>query len=159
MRRDIEVTVKSLFRSQSARTDLLSIEHLVLLYIAGLNGARISEILNIQLKHYLGNSRFLCMAAKKSRSFTAVISVVEYDAGWHLKEDLSRRLFTATYNDVWRACRRVGIGNTPPGRSSVARTHAHRYSTAKAVAAICDDITAGEILHHKSTRSVSYYLK
>lgn len=159
MRSYLASTVKSLFNSPSASMDLLPMETLVALYVSSVNNMRIEELLSISPEQYIGNNRFVVYGAKRSRSYTIELRVCEVPADMRLLVLRPARVFQTDYKTVWRWCVRASIGNTPTGRKSVARTHAHRYSTARSVSMVTTDQRASDALHHSSARSLSYYLK
>ena len=157
-RSTIEYHVKRAFRSMSARTELLGIEVLTVLYLASMYSMRIAEVLSLTSKHYIGSNRFVCQAVKRSQSYIVVVDMLPSSDSFDCLQNDAVTLWSLSYNPVWRACRRVGLGATIAGHKTVSRTHAHRYLTAASVAAISNERTAGDVLHHRSSSSVSFYL-
>ena len=128
------------------------------LYCAAVHCSRISEILNLTPNDYLGENRFLVHGLKRSRNYIVRLPVVVLDPRWRSSPRASEPFIDFSYRQLWRTCRRAGIGITPPGHRNCAVTHGHRYLTAGKVRAASDSIAAGDALHHNSRRSVSYYL-
>lgn len=119
---------------------------------------RIRELLNIKSSDFIGDSRFVVRGLKKSRNYTVKLPVVQLsnppknDPRWDLP------VVPYSYMQVWNFCRKNGYGLNRPGKRYVARTHAHRYETAQAVANIAGKSAASDVLHHNSKRSVDYYI-
>lgn len=157
-RNTIEESVAASFHCSRAGLASLPMLVLVLLNVAALNSSRISEILKLSAADYLGNNRFLARGLKKSRSYIVSLQVKELRAIRANDSEYRSSVFALGYNAVWRWCVRCGLGGTPRGRKTAARTHLHRYYTAKQVLNASSEITAGEILHHKSRRSISSYI-
>lgn len=157
-RKSLENSVKTLFRSPSAKVDLLPETVLILLYYAGMNCMRISELLQVRISAYLGEGRWLLRGVKGSRCYIAHMPLLGDFDKIECDRNPELPVFSLPYKRVWEWCRRVGIGFTPENHTSVARTHAHRYSTARLVAKKFNDRAAGDALHHNALRSISYYL-
>lgn len=123
------------------------------------NTMRVSELLRIENRDYLGESRWFVRGCKRSRDYVVTIPVIQLenppstDARWRAK------LIPFTYNTIYRWCCRAGIGGIVKGRVTVARTHAHRYATAKKIQKIAGNRAAGDALHHNSNRAVNAYLR
>lgn len=158
IRINLTETIKLMFQSTRARVEYMPMAVLVALYVSGVNSMRISEVLGICRSDYLGAGRFVIRAKKRSRSYTIYAPelrpMVEGVGGG----GASNRIFDFDYQWVWAWCRRCGVGMTPVGHRNVARTHAHRYITAQKIAGLVDDGVAGDVLHHRSPESISYYL-
>lgn len=158
LRQGIEQSVAGAFRCGVAGLSAMPMLVLVLLYISSLHTARISEVLNLSAADCISPGRFLARGLKRSRSFVVFLDVLQLRPV--RADDPAYRLgiFDLHYDYVWRWCKRCGIGATPRGRRTAARTHLHRYYTAKAVVSASSELTAGEILHHRSRRSISSYI-
>ena len=158
MRNILEIAVKHIYCSVDAAVDRLPPEVLGALYYAGICSMRIAELLNLTWADHLGNGQFIVRGLKKSRSYTVWLPVVEIPADVTAQCVRPGYVVQVGYKTVWAWCRRVGIGTTPHGRKTPARTHAHRYHTARAVMAVAGKRAAGETLHHRSQRSVESYI-
>jgi hypothetical protein len=158
MRRSIEQMVKTIYNTPNARTDMLPLEVLVVLWRAAEHCMRISEILSLSPGQYVGAGRFAALAAKKSRAYMVQLEIVPTVVNWRADERLWCPFLPISYPAVWRWCRICGIGFTPEGHRNVARTHSHRYLTARAVSAVTSPAVAGDALHHRGTRAIGYYL-
>lgn len=124
----------------------------------GESNARVSELLRLKPRDAIQGNRFLVRGLKRSRNYTVVVpgqwleKPPKKDGRWDVP------IVPWSYNQLWRWCIRIGIGNLRPGRSTYARTHAARYSTAQAVFDIAGERAAGDCLHHNSHKSISFYL-
>lgn len=158
--RDIrEKTVSTYYNSPAATLHYMDPSVLELLYYAAVNNCRISELLSINQGDCVGNDRYVVRGQKGSRSYTVHLPGLSPVLDPWSSTVPQARVFPVRYKVVWRWCVRCGIGFTPPGHRNVARTHAHRYQTAAAVNCKADKIVAGDVLHHRSQRSISYYIK
>jgi hypothetical protein len=157
-RHSLEETVKNLFNTPHAAVNRLPLETLVILYCAASNCMRISEVLQLRPSQYIGNNRFAVFGAKRSASYMIEMAVIVEHPGWRTDPRVDEPFLTVGYPAVWRWCRVCGIGFTPDGHKNVARTHSHRYLTARAVNAAVSGTVAGDVLHHRGKSSVQFYL-
>lgn len=61
------------------------------------------------------------------------------------------------YHQLWTGCMRLGIGELLPGHINATRTHISRHDLA-AQYQEKGEVIAGDLLHHKSKRSIKYYM-
>jgi len=158
-RSTVENTVKNMYCSPHAHTELLPDAVLAILYICAIHCMRISELLLLRARDYLGEGRWLVRGLKRSRSYTIWLNTLAFNTPLKSALKDNRPIIEFPYKYVWSWCRRAGIGTTPAGRSTVARTHAHRYLTAKKVASVAPDAAASDVMHHNSKRSLQNYTK
>lgn len=130
-----------------------------LLNCAAIHCCRISEILELTPAQYIGENRFVVRALKGSRNYIVVLPIIILNPAWQSHPKRFTPFIEYSYAQVWRYCRRAGVGFVPAGHRNVAVTHAHRYRTASAVQQVFDDSAAGDVLHHRSRRSIQYYLQ
>jgi hypothetical protein len=147
-----------MYYSPNANVSWLPDDVLTLLYYSAMYSARVSEMLRIMSADHLPEDRYIVRGLKRSASYVVMIpsQLVTAPVGWFEKG--TGGIFRLDYATVFRWCQRVGIGFTPAGHKAVARTHAHRYQTAKAVSDIADCSAATAALHHRSGRSVDFYI-
>jgi integrase len=158
IRRDLEDSVRSMYRVSSVKLHYLPTMVLFILWVSGIHSMRISELLELTVDDDLEQGRFIIKGRKRSRSYTVyipeLIPIVK-----ELKTTANdRRVFRCDYKWIWEWCRRCGVGFTPEGHVNCARTHAHRYQTAERVSSRAGNTAAGDVLHHRSRSSVDYYL-
>jgi len=128
------------------------------LFLCCVNSCRASEVLAVTTADYLGCGRYLCRGRKRSKSFSIYTGnpPVFYFRGGAGSPPVP--LFNISYSQLYRSCRRAGIGFLPTGHHNVARTHQHRYLTASAVANVAGEAAVTDVLHHNSSRSRGYYI-
>jgi hypothetical protein len=130
-----------------------------ILWLCVVYSTRISEVLSLSTADYIGQGRYLCRGKKRSRDISVYIGHdPDYFTG-HGAIPSPTHLFPVGYYTVRRWCVRAGIGFLPRGHKNVARTHAHRYYTADAVARISSPSSVTCVLHHNSSRSREHYLE
>lgn len=156
-RNSMENAVKHLYNSSCARVDMLPDVGLIVLFVAAMNSMRISEVLGIKWKHYLGHGRFMVQAAKGGRGYVAQLSGFDSVEVVGMAVDGDRPVFPVSYFSVWKWCRRANIGFTRAGARNIRRTHAHRYVTAAAVCSASGLGAVGDVLHHRSGGSALFY--
>jgi hypothetical protein len=128
------------------------------LYFAGVNCARISEMLNLRYSDHIGNARYVVRGLKRSRSYSVHLQGYYPPAGY-CDADLARiPVFSTNYDTVYRWCRRIGLGSLQGRRKYFIRTHLHRYITAKRVRKAHGVKFTSAVLHHKSIDSQEYYI-
>lgn len=157
-RDSIEMGVSDMFRTPVASLQYMPMAVLTVLYLSGLYCMRIAELLEIRYGDSVGHGRWLVHGAKGSRSYVIAMPGLHGPAAAEIAARPDARLFPLHYRYVWSWCQKLGVGFTPENRQTVARTHAHRYVTARQVTTQTTERVAGDVLHHRSTRSISYYL-
>lgn len=151
-------SLKTLYGNQSAAVEILPCDIVVLLFYAAVNCMRISELLELRWRDYIGNGRFIVKGRKRSRSYAVHMPMLAELGSVHGQNVDDQLVIEVSYKRVWQWCERAGIGFRLKGQSNCRRTHAHRYVTASTVSVKTDDRSAGDCLHHNSGRSVSYYI-
>lgn len=153
--------IKSAFSLQKGlfSLELVPYDILGLLRFLAENTMRVGELLSIQPKDCITGCRFMVRGLKRSRNYAVVLPGLwlekppKRDARWSVP------VVDMKYHYIYKWCCRIGITGGMPGRKNCARTHAHRYLTARAVNDNIGSIAAGDILHHNSRKAVSFYIK
>lgn len=122
------------------------------------SNARASELLGIRAIDNVRGNRFLIRGLKRSRNYTIIVPGNWIERPPKPDPRWNDRIMPFTYNQLYRWCVKIGIGNLRPGRKTFCRTHAARYDTAQAVFEIAGERAAGDCLHHNSHKSINYYI-
>lgn len=134
-----------------------------LIYLVALlqfrSGARISEILNIEIVDILDNNLVFIKALKGGNNYT--LFVPEVDRIRQLSSSLNGKLFgSLNKSSVHRTYVKFGIIEQNKNNKNRTTTHLFRRLRAKEVHKKFDnEIYTKDILHHKSKKSQSFYLK
>jgi len=120
---------------------------------------RINELLTITPEDFIGNNRFLIRGLKRSQNYIITLPVLQLSSAKKSDVRWLDPIITWSYCQVWRWCVKCGIGQNRQGRKTVARTHSHRYQTAEIVVDKINRQASSDVLHHRSRRSVNYYLQ
>lgn len=158
-RSHIEVSVVDRFRSHSAEVWRLPINVLALLYECSNYSARVSEMLSIKSADILEDFRFLVRGKKRSRSYLATFPVIKINNPSYEYYPFFDNIWGLTYKSVYNWCCRIDLGCAFKRNKTVARTHAHRYQLATEIAKKSSQVAAGDILHHRSKKSIEFYIK
>jgi len=123
-----------------------------------LYGMRSAELLRCTVRCLTGLDRVFIAGAKSSSSYIIVAPGIDKQfpevAGFSDDE----LLFPFSYIQLYRACLKVGVGEKFKENENYSRVHMARHVIAESVNSLAGRQAAGDILHHKSKRSVSYYL-
>lgn len=129
------------------------------LVVCSLYAMRINELINLTDKHVMTGDRVLCPGSKGSNSYIIYIPGISdhVETGNVSHETFS--LFPWTYHQFYRGFIKVGVylnrGHSPNNKV----THASRYLMANLANQRFSSSVAGQILRHRSSKSISYYLK
>jgi diphthamide synthase (EF-2-diphthine--ammonia ligase) len=126
------------------------------IYEITVNVMRAGEYLRLVVSDAIGNDRLYVHAEKGSADY--VIYLPGYDkqfAGVALISP-GRLVCGTTYQRVYRACTRVGLGARKMDRIVMARTHLARYNLVEKVGRH-GGRAVGDLLHHRSPSTASYY--
>lgn len=153
--------VNSCFQLKTRRiaSDYMPDNILFLLRILAENTMRVSEALGILARDHIDGGRWLVQGKKRSRSYVISLPTRQLAAPGASDPRWQLPLLPYTYSQVYMWCCRCGVGGVAAGRTTAARTHAHRYNTAVKIAKMTNDRCAGDILHHNSNRAILAYLK
>jgi len=120
---------------------------------------RISEILQLKIKHVVPPDRVIVYGKKNSNGYLAYLPGLSSQVYTWRDADKETKLFSVTYMRIYRACIKAGILiNDGQGGNSM-KTHAHRYMFARAT---IESMGSGAVkigLHHKSIKSQGAYIK
>jgi hypothetical protein len=119
---------------------------------------RSAELLKCTVRNLIGIDRVFIYGAKSSSNYIIVAPGIDsqFQRGQVLDDD--ELLFPFSYIQLYRACLKVGIGEKFKENENYSRLHMSRHLLAETVNSLAGRQAAGDILHHKSKRSVSYYL-
>lgn len=157
-RENMQNSVKCLYGNTSASVKSLPDACLVILFYSAVNCMRIAELLNIRVCDVLPGERYIVRGLKHGRSYTVHMPLLHYARGGVVPVNEQSPLLSLTYKTLWQWCERVGLGFRPENNVNCARTHAHRYLTARAISTKLGLSDASDALHHNSRRSVDYYI-
>jgi len=119
---------------------------------------RIHELLSLTSKHLISGDRIVVQAGKGSQSYIIWLPKIAEHCNLVSEVYCDGVLFPVSYSWVYRQFKRAGLSVKEAGKRNNSVTHTHRYSTARAVSGKLGAGVAGDILHHKSDKSVEYYL-
>jgi integrase len=121
-------------------------------------GCRISELLCLTVGDIIRDDLVLVKAAKNSIPYVISLPELSLQLEGFGPNDKKTKIFPVTYNFVYRWCVRCGYSRKFEGRRNQSVTHLGRHCFAADVGAIANKSTVGNTLHHRSSRSVEYYL-
>jgi len=119
---------------------------------------RVSELLALKISDIIVGDRVLVRAGKGSSSYIIWLPLVSRHAKLVSEIHCDGRLFPVEYMWYYRQLKRAGLDEAVAGKKNSRASHKHRYTTAGLVCAKSDSGTAGSVLHHKSDKSINYYL-
>ena len=157
-RESIEESIKSMYMCKGATLQYMPYTVLTILFFCAIHGMRISELLNITPADHVGDHRFLVRGLKRSRSYMVHLDVRDVSPVVKTNPFYQVSIIPFTYRYIYDWCVRCGVGMDSKLRKTTARTHAHRYQTADNVTALAGSAPAGDVIHHNSSKSISYYL-
>lgn len=152
-------TVQNLFPGSCARESNCCRAMLTCLKICAIYNMRITELLSVTSANVLPGCRVLCQGLKKSHSyiiFLPRLNTFMSDQNFIKKH---YKLFPYTYMQCYRSSKSVGIQFSQNGNLNSSVTHSSRYSVASIVSENFGEITASNVLRHKSKSTINYYLK
>lgn len=129
---------------------------LVALYIVQVWSMRVSEYLDAKIGDVLPYDQVLIRGKKGSASYRICLPGItaQIMATTNLKPGMN--VAGTTYANIYRLCVQSRYGALQPGHINVSRTHKSRFDLAGKFHAE-NDRTAGDLLHHRSPDTVSYY--
>jgi integrase len=119
---------------------------------------RASELLSVTVSDIFPGDRILIQGAKGSNSAFIFLPGVGVCFPEETGSDGLERLFPWSYQKVWGWVNKMGLAWHRDGRKNNTVTHSSRYITAEEVYNKKGSDIAGEILRHRSRKSVSHYI-
>jgi integrase len=148
----------SLLDVASSTLEMLHPSAVAIACASTLYSMRVSELLSLESKHLICGDRVVVTAGKGSQSYTIWLPLISEHCTLVSDPLCDGRLFPVDYTWIYRQLKRAGMSVKKKSGINNSVTHSHRYATASAVASILGADTAGDVLHHKSNKSVAYYL-
>lgn len=151
-------SLQSLFPDLSISPMAVSRPLYTALVICSLYAMRVNELIKLTNSHVIEGDRVLCPGSKGSHSYIIYVPGISRHVALGNVSRETYPLFPWTYHQFYRAFIKVGIylnrGVSPNNKV----THASRYLMANLANNGFSSSVAGQILRHKSSKSVSYYL-
>jgi len=131
---------------------------MVAFQILFLYNLRADELLSATVADILPGDRLVIHGAKGSNSSVIFLPGLALSFPTDSTSDPLEKIFPFSYNKLWGWGRKLGLsfGRTN-GHNNIV-THISRYLTARAVCNKSGSSVAGEVLRHRSRKSVSHYL-
>lgn len=121
------------------------------------NGARISEVTRIKARNVLPNGTAWTEGSKGSNGRLLFLGLNPQQAKDIMALPGNVPIFVSDYNIIWRTATKAGLGCVLPNHKHRSITHSGRYSLVKKILEGASEEVAGEVLGHKSKRSIGYY--
>jgi len=154
--RDLKYLLSAVESSTMSRPSL-GYEQAIALLTYG--GYRISEVLSLRWSDVLTGDRVVVRAAKRGRTS---IAHVEGISDYLLQVPPLNRddlIFRCSYGQVYRKMLQRGYAVQPSGHINRSVTHSPRRALAVSAAAHYSLAVASDLLHHKSTTAIAYYVQ
>jgi hypothetical protein len=129
-----------------------------LLRVGALYGCRIAELLAVEVGNVAPCDRVFVKGAKGSGSYMLYLPGVSEAVEGAGEQAAGNRLWGLPYSAVYRYCGRIGLRVSRGRRQQGKVTHAARYRIAELAAKHLREGKPGDMLHHRSERSIRYYL-
>ena len=126
--------------------------------VAVANACRISEVLRIRACNIQPNGMAWVEGSKGSNARFLYLGIDPATAAEFISLPGSVAVFPGDYQHVYRACLAFGFAEMLPGHQHQTVTHAGRYRLAQQIAAQAGEVGAGQVLGHRSTTAVQYYV-
>lgn len=120
---------------------------------------RVSEVLQLSTSDIISCDRVFCRGKKSGSSYILFLPGLSDQVDPLLPVDHPFPLFSVSYSVCYRSFVKAGIRFRHNGRKNHMRTHAFRYSAPQFLGSTLSTVESGDLLHHKSKSSISYYLK
>jgi len=157
-RNELLPSLSSLLGMHELPETRISKRYLTLLKVVFLYGCRISEVLSLTHADCLSGCRVILHGSKGSNSRLLYLPCLdEYLASLPTSEP-EAYLFPLQYQSARRACVSLGIVHTRTGRHNQTATHSGRVYVAQNASNAQTPVVAGQLLGHRSLRSIYYYL-
>jgi hypothetical protein len=130
----------------------------VVVQISLLYFCRVSEVLSLTTKSVVNPDRALCVGAKRSHSYIIYLPGLSKQVSNVKNQGAPVLLFPVSYIKCYRSCIRAGLRLDLPGAANKKVTHAGRYLVKELASAGFTDRQLSDVLHHRSSSSLSYYL-
>ncbi len=119
---------------------------------------RISEVLNITIKDIIKPDRIYIHGLKGSRGGIIYLPGLSNQINNEIGIKQTDKLFNISYNKCYRNYVKAGISYKKVDSINTMRCHAHRYQVNDLFKKGYSKNDLGDILKHKSHKSISYYL-
>jgi hypothetical protein len=123
------------------------------------NKCRISEVLALQSDTLLGNDQVFARASKRSAGFIIYLPTLDLQLSNFNACSKKVKLFPVSYMVVYRSCLRSGLVFHFSGRKNSVLTHCLRFLNSKRFINKFTERELGDMLKHRSSNSIQYYLK
>lgn len=120
---------------------------------------RVSELLNTHTTDLIGCNRVYVKGRKESRSYTIHLPGIDNSFAPGVKVSDDERLFPFTYQQVYRACHRIGIVDTNKTTVNQHITHLSRYIVGQKVNSIASLSGVADVLRHRYKTSAHHYVR
>jgi integrase len=130
----------------------------VVVQISLLFFCRVSEVLSLTTKNIIEPDRVLCVGAKRGHSYIIFLPGLSKQVSNIENQGAPVLLFPVSYIKCYRSCIRAGLRLDLPGAANKKVTHAGRYLVKELASAGFTDRQLSDVLHHRSSSSLSYYL-
>ena len=119
---------------------------------------RISEVLSLRVSDILNPDRVVCSGSKRGSGYVMYLPGLSAQVHQAPNNSSDSPLFPISYLKCYRSFKRAGIRLVRQGYKNDAVCHTGRYQVNKVSPEVIDTNKLGDLLHHKSKSSISYYL-
>lgn len=127
------------------------------MYIVSLWAMRVGEYLRVTVSDLLGNDMVFVRGEKGSADYRINLPGIDTQFVNGASLCPGRLVSGTSYIRVYRACVRCGVGAKEKANKNLARTHKARYDLAAKTFTL-GSRAAGDLLHHRSPKTVSSYV-
>jgi len=120
-------------------------------------GCRISEILQLTVADILPGDLLFVNCLKGGSNYVIRLPGVAEDVNAQPKAQSQHAIFNYGYARCYLCCCSLGIGHLYEGRKNHSRLHLARHRLAASVISYKSKVAAGDVLHHRSRRSINHY--
>lgn len=119
---------------------------------------RVSEVLNLKSSDIIHVDRLFVRGLKKSRSSLIYLPGISEQIMNFIAAEAKTILFPVSYRKCYTNYIRAGISLHRPGKKNTMRCHAPRYNISNLTSEGYNLLDLGDILKHRSSKSILYYL-
>jgi hypothetical protein len=130
-----------------------------LITVLFVSGGRIGELLSCTTSDIIPKDTVLIHGEKKSRDYLLYLPGLEQCFSRSLSQGVRVPIFPFTYNQVYRTAKKLSLGRIFEGHTNMTVTHLGRYIKAQQVSSISSVSSASDILKHRSSKTIQYYLR
>jgi integrase len=149
---------KILINKQDELLSMCNLHDLITIKLLFAFGLRISEILNIKFEDYIGNNMFIINTLKHGSTDKILLPQFNLDDINQYKQLTGKIFYGTSYKRIYRILNSLNCYAYNQKCKTRKITHNGRLILANNVAAKVGAEKAGEVLNHKSKKTINYYV-